>query len=315
MPAYSQSTIRTCSPSWRKLALRRSSWQGTGRCSSCPDTASRIAWARASASANSGGVSPPRAVAVDAYSSTTRNESNSVGSSAPESWKVRSARATSASLSGSRSSSAVSSRPGMKRVIEAGRVLDEGRHRRCDAEVRGALVRGALRLAVDAQQRGVLAGQPDHVVGAAEPHSEVAIRDPAVERHHGALARTEERGHVGPPPRSVRGSLSPRASARPTEAHGRARGGCQAPLTQRCAHAPGHRGPPCPRRARGAGAARPSGSLVGVARRPARGAGGRRGAPEDQPSRLLFSRGTPWLRSPPVPPRSRPLGSARSAAA
>ncbi len=41
-------------------------------------------------------------------------------SSSPESWKARRARATSATVSGSRSSSAVSSRPSMKRVTRQG---------------------------------------------------------------------------------------------------------------------------------------------------------------------------------------------------
>ena len=173
-------------------------------------------------------------------------------SSSPESWKARSARATSASVSGSRSSSAVSSRPVDEARDEAGRVLDEGRHRRRDAELRGALVRGALRLAVDAQQRVSLPGSRTHVVGAAEAHAEVAVRDPAVEGRDGAL-----RAGRGGRPRRATTSVS---SGWYLLVHGSVVHVPAAHDATTCAHAPGNHGPHV-RAARGAGAARPSGSF------------------------------------------------------
>ena len=59
-------------------------------------------------------VAPP-ASAVSRYSSTTRNALNVPGIAGP-SCTARTARATSASVSGSRSVSAVTGCPGMKRV-------------------------------------------------------------------------------------------------------------------------------------------------------------------------------------------------------
>ena len=153
----------------------------------------------------------------------------------------------------------------------------------------GVLVRGALRLAVDAKQRGVLARQPHHVVGAPEPHAEVAIRDPAVERRR-RRPRVGRAGRPrGPPPRSAPESLSPRASATAARLC-LPYGGCQAP-PQNVRPRPG---PPRTSVSTTPGAlalARPSGSLVGVARRPARGAGGGRASPKISPSASLPRRG------------------------
>ena len=256
-----RSSGRPCrrTPSRRSARARRrgGSWRSGGRrgrapaaCSSCPDTASRIARARASASANSGGASTPRERGGGRRSPPRPGTSRTRWAARRPSRGRSGARGPPRrGVSGSRSSSAVSSRPGHEARDEAGGTLDEGGHGRRDAEVRRQLVRGALRLAVDAEQRGVLAGQPHHVVGAPEPHPEVAIGDPAVEGRHSALARAEERGHAG----HHLGELGDRyllvhRAVRAGPRLWAPRGGCQAPPPERCAHAPGHRGPPCPRR-------------------------------------------------------------------
>ena len=114
----------------------------------------------------------------------------------PESWNARSAAATSASLPGSRSSSAVSSRPLDEAGHQAGRVLDVGGHGGRDPEVGGRLLAVHSAARSIPSSAGVLARQADHVVGASEPHAEVAVRDSSVERGHRALARAEERGHA-----------------------------------------------------------------------------------------------------------------------
>ncbi len=140
---------------------------------------------------------------------------------------------------------------------EAGRGLERRGHRRCDAELRSARVRDALGLAVDPEQFRVLAGEPNHVVGPAEPHTEVAVGDPTGQGRHRALAGAEDCGHAGHHLRELRDGYLLMHSAgreRPTLTRGRAarlwapRGGCQASLRERCAHAPGYREPPCSRR-------------------------------------------------------------------
>ncbi len=65
------------------------------------------------------------------------------------------------------------------------RVGQHRRHRRRDADLGGGGVRRELRAAIDAEERGVLAGHPDHVVGPAERRAVVAVRDA---RRRGAQA-------------------------------------------------------------------------------------------------------------------------------
>ena len=74
----------------------------------------------------------------------------------------------------------------MTRQFSSGR-RDRGR----DAQAGGGLVGQPLGLAVDAQQRGVLARLADHIVLAAERDAEVAVGDAAVERLRLAVERTE----------------------------------------------------------------------------------------------------------------------------
>ena len=71
------------------------------------------------------------------------------------------------------------------------RTLVTGRNRGGDAEARRRLVRDPLGRAVDAEQRRVLAGQAQHVVTVAEPHTKVAVRDAALERHGLTAQRPE----------------------------------------------------------------------------------------------------------------------------
>ncbi len=58
-------------------------------------------------------------------------------------------------------------------------------------ELRGRFGCQPLGLAVYAEQVGVLAGQPDHVVGAAQRRAEVAVGDAAAQRVGLAAERTE----------------------------------------------------------------------------------------------------------------------------
>ena len=105
------------------------------------------------------------------------------------------------SVSGSRSSSTRQLPAVDEQRHEAGRLLEHRRHLGRDAELCGCLVRDALRRAVDPQDRGALSGQADDVVGPAEVHAEVTVRDPALELNDAALARSEQRGdasdHLG----------------------------------------------------------------------------------------------------------------------
>ena len=92
------------------------------------------------------------------------------------------APATSARALPSRSSSGSIPRPSMNSVTIAGGSVRHRRDGRRDADLRGRLVGGVLRAAVDAEQVRVLAGHPDHVVAAANTDPVVAVRDPALER-------------------------------------------------------------------------------------------------------------------------------------
>ena len=112
MPAYSQSTIRSRSPSSMKFAFSRSLWQGaTGR----DPSARSIRPASSFACAKASGTRPPRSLAVFAYVSTTRKESNVVGSDAPT-WNGFSAATTRAIPSGVRIRSGGTGSPATKRV-------------------------------------------------------------------------------------------------------------------------------------------------------------------------------------------------------
>src|SRR5215211_48499 len=118
MPAYSQSTIRTRAPSWRKFAVSRSLWQATRSCSA-PLSALRIASAPSASSPYTSGIRAPRSAAVARYSSTTAKESKRDGSAGPA-CTVRSTSATSSTSGGARSSSAASGRPAMNAVTRHG---------------------------------------------------------------------------------------------------------------------------------------------------------------------------------------------------
>ena len=152
--------------------------------------ASRSLWhgrelERAAARARSGRPSPsrprsraaartPRSRAVAAYASTTRNASNRPGIAGPA-WKRRSSAGR------------------LRRRHPSDLALDEARdevalrleerdHLRPDPE-RGRGERGlVLDVAVDPEQPGVLAADPQHERLAAGAHLEVVVRDPAAER-------------------------------------------------------------------------------------------------------------------------------------
>ena len=79
---------------------------------------------------------------------------------------------------------------------EAGRVVEERHDLGPDAGPGGDLVGRPLRPPVDLEHLGVLARQPDHDVVAAEAGAEVAVRDPALQRHRLALRRSQ---HLGEP--------------------------------------------------------------------------------------------------------------------
>ena len=120
------------SPSRRKFAVRRSLCAGTGSWSSWPLIAFSIR-ARPRARRRS-----PRAARCRWRGRSRRTPRRAgtsrtpVGSSVPESWNLRRSRATSASVSGSRSSSTRHLAPGDEQGHEAGRLLE---HRR-DARAR-----------------------------------------------------------------------------------------------------------------------------------------------------------------------------------
>ena len=112
MPAYSQSTITSRSPSSMKFALSRSLWHARGGWSA---RNSAIRRASSCAEANASGTTAPRSTAVSRYASTTSSPSNLPGIAGPW-WKARSARATRRSCSGSRSLSGGGIDPSTKRV-------------------------------------------------------------------------------------------------------------------------------------------------------------------------------------------------------
>ena len=95
---------------------------------------------------------------------------------------ARSADAICSSIGGSRSSSGLIPTADDELGDDRRRVVERGRHRRRDAEARGPAVGRDLAAAVDLQQRGVLAGDADHVVGGAHPRPVIAVGDATLER-------------------------------------------------------------------------------------------------------------------------------------
>src|SRR5436189_293095 len=59
-----------------------------------------------------------------------------------------------------------------------------------------SIARDSRSAAVDLQQAGVLAGDADHVVDAAEPGAEVAVRDPPLERLGLPLRLAQQRSQL-----------------------------------------------------------------------------------------------------------------------
>ena len=199
MPAYSQSTIRRRSPSWMKFAGSRSLWHGTGRVLGCAGSiAAWIRRAHSRRSPNAPGALAPRAgggarVAVDHVPGARS------GWGAPACRGPPTAHRHLAIMSGLPRSACVSVRPGMNAVTRHRGLAQEGDDLGPDADRgrrRGGL---ALALAIDPEQRGVLARQAHDDVAAAVARAQVVVRDPAAERLGRALAagRAASRGREG----------------------------------------------------------------------------------------------------------------------
>jgi hypothetical protein len=73
------------------------------------------------------------------------------------------------------------------------RVVERRDDRGGNPDPRRALVGDPLGAPIDAEQRGVLAGNPHDAVAIAETHAEVLVRDPAVEGHGLALRLAQHR--------------------------------------------------------------------------------------------------------------------------
>ena len=106
-------------------------------------------------------------------------------------WTSTSATATSAIMSGLPTSERSSVRPGDERGHEALGVAQEGHDLRPDAGGGGRRRRLALAVAVDAEQRRVLAREPHHEVATAVADAQVVVGDAAAERLGLALGRAE----------------------------------------------------------------------------------------------------------------------------
>ena len=120
-----------------------------------------------------------RAPSADSVS-TTRKESNTPGISGP-SWNARSAAATRSSVAGSRIRSSAGSRALDEPRHEPSLRLDERDDLGADPERRCRLGRGELDRAVDPEQVGVLARDPQHEALAVDLDLEVVVRDAAAE--------------------------------------------------------------------------------------------------------------------------------------
>ena len=138
----------------------------------------------------------PRSVAVFAYVSTTRNESNSVGTVLPESCSAASFSATCASAAGSRSSSELISLPSTNVVTRHGGSSST-------AATEGAIPSSAAwRLASASAARSIsssevsLPGTRITYSRAAEPGAEVSVRYSALERDRVARRFAQPRGEL-----------------------------------------------------------------------------------------------------------------------
>ena len=141
-----------------------------------------------------GGWEVPRSVAVAAYRRTISNESKSAGIVPSLSWMR-------AQQSGDLAQSLGLAQLGRlhpSALDELGddrlRVVERGGHRRRHPEPGGPLVGDDLGAAVDPEQRGVLAGDADHVLAGVEPRPVVAVGDPA---RRGARASSTGRPSSG----------------------------------------------------------------------------------------------------------------------
>ena len=177
MPAYSQSTMHSRSPSSRKFAFRRSLWHGTALSA---DRLASILVASSCAQSKSSGTRPPRSSAVPRYVSTTRNESNVPGIAGP-SWNARSAPAIRPSITGSRIRSSGGIAPVDESCHEPALGLDERDDLRADAECCGCFGRRELDGAVDPEQAGVLPRDAKNEALPVDLDLQVVVRDPTAE--------------------------------------------------------------------------------------------------------------------------------------
>ena len=169
-----------------KFALSRSLWHGR---SSSGSASSAISIRRPTAAARSysGGMATPRASASARYASTIRSGTNSPGMAGP-SWIRRSESATRRSVSGRWTASSDTGVADDEPRDEIALRPDERGHLRTDADPGRRDRRGMLHLPADAEQVGVVAGQPDDpaLVRAGRVDPEVPVGDPARQRRSGS---------------------------------------------------------------------------------------------------------------------------------